>query len=109
MSRKLRYDIPGRDHRIHFDEIGGAPSPARWREIFAADLPEVAGLSEKSARALPFRMASDFLEQLREYGRAMSTVEWPEYSDRALIGALVAGVALPCLAALLFSRLDITD
>ena len=44
MSRKLRYDIPGRDHRIHFDEIGGAPSPARWREIFAADLPEVAGL-----------------------------------------------------------------
>lgn len=44
MSRKLKYDIPGRDHRIYFDEFVGAPSLARWREIFAPDVPEVAGL-----------------------------------------------------------------
>ena len=72
-------------------------------------LPEVAGLSEKSARVLPFRAATDFLDQLREHGRHLATAAWPEYGSGPLLGALVASLALPCLAALLFSRLDITD
>ncbi len=72
-------------------------------------LPEVAGLSESSARVLPFRAATDFLDQLREHGRHLATAAWPEYGSGPLVGALVASLALPCLAALLFSRLDITD
>ena len=72
-------------------------------------LPEVAGLSEKAARALPFRAATDFLDQLREFGRHLATADWPEYGARPLLGAVIATLALPCLAALVFSRLDITD
>lgn len=43
MSRKLKYDIPGRDHRISVDALGGEPTLERWREIFA---PDVTDLSE---------------------------------------------------------------
>jgi tRNA (guanine-N7-)-methyltransferase len=38
MSRTLKYDIPGRDFRVYFDEYGGPPSLARWAEIFAPDV-----------------------------------------------------------------------
>jgi tRNA (guanine-N7-)-methyltransferase len=44
VSRKLKYDIPGRDHRIAPDEFGEAPSLARWREIFAPDVDDVSEL-----------------------------------------------------------------
>jgi hypothetical protein len=38
VSRKLKYDIPGRDFRIYLDEYGEPPSIARWEEIFAPDV-----------------------------------------------------------------------
>jgi tRNA (guanine-N7-)-methyltransferase len=44
MSRKLKYDIPGRDFRIYFDEYGEPPSIARWAEIFAPDVEPPLGL-----------------------------------------------------------------
>jgi tRNA (guanine-N7-)-methyltransferase len=44
VSRKLKYDIPGRDFRIYFDEYGEPPSVARWEEIFAPDVPPPLGL-----------------------------------------------------------------
>ena len=72
-------------------------------------LPEVIGLREATARALPVRAASDFLAQVSEFGRHLATAEWPAYGAGPLLGALVAVVGLPALAALLFSRLDITD
>lgn len=72
-------------------------------------LPEVVGLADETARALPFRAAADFLAQLREFGRRLATAEWPEYDLTAATGAAIAVLGLPLLAALLFSRLDITD
>jgi len=39
VSRKLKYDIPGRDFRIYVDEYGGPPSLERWAELFAVDVP----------------------------------------------------------------------
>ena len=44
VSRKLKYDIPGRDFRIYFDEYGEPPSVARWEEIFAPDVQPPLGL-----------------------------------------------------------------
>jgi tRNA (guanine-N7-)-methyltransferase len=44
VSRKLKYDIPGRDFRIYFDEYGEPPSIARWEEIFAPDVQPPLGL-----------------------------------------------------------------
>jgi tRNA (guanine-N7-)-methyltransferase len=44
VSRKLKYDIPGRDFRIYFDEYGEPPSIARWEEIFAPDVEPPLGL-----------------------------------------------------------------
>jgi tRNA (guanine-N7-)-methyltransferase len=44
VSRKLKYDIPGRDFRIYFDEYGEPPSLARWEEIFAPDVQPPLGL-----------------------------------------------------------------
>jgi tRNA (guanine-N7-)-methyltransferase len=38
VSRTLKYDIPGRDFRIYFDEYGKPPSLERWAEIFAPDV-----------------------------------------------------------------------
>jgi ABC-type transport system involved in multi-copper enzyme maturation permease subunit len=72
-------------------------------------LPEVIGLSPTAARALPLRAAADFLDQLREFGRHLATAEWPAYGLLGLTGALVAVLGLPLLAALIFSRLDLTD
>jgi len=72
-------------------------------------LPEVLGLSRESARLLPFRAAGDFLAQLEEFGRMLATRHWPEYGAGAAAGALAAAFGLPLLAALLFSRTDLTD
>ena len=72
-------------------------------------LPEVIGLSEQTARILPVRAATDFLDQLREFGRHLATADWPEYGAGPLAGAAFAILALPWAAALLFSRLDITE
>jgi tRNA (guanine-N7-)-methyltransferase len=44
VSRKLKYDIPGRDFRIYLDEYGEPPSIARWEEIFAPDVEPPLGL-----------------------------------------------------------------
>jgi tRNA (guanine-N7-)-methyltransferase len=44
VSRKLKYDIAGRDFRIYFDECGEPPSIARWQEIFAPDVRPPLGL-----------------------------------------------------------------
>jgi tRNA (guanine-N7-)-methyltransferase len=38
VSRRLKYDIPGRDFRVYEDEIGVPPRLARWEEIFAPDV-----------------------------------------------------------------------
>ncbi len=72
-------------------------------------LPEVLGLSKEAARLLPFRAAGDFLAQLEEHGRMLATRHWPEYGAGAALGALGAALGLPLLAALLFSRADLTD
>jgi tRNA (guanine-N7-)-methyltransferase len=44
MSRTLKFDIPGRDFRIYFDEYAAPPSLARWAELFADDVPVVRDL-----------------------------------------------------------------
>jgi tRNA (guanine-N7-)-methyltransferase len=44
VSRKLKYDIPGRDHRLPPDAFDGPASLARWREIFAPDVDDVSEL-----------------------------------------------------------------
>jgi len=72
-------------------------------------LPEVVGLSEAAARALPVRTATDYLHQLAEFGRHVSTAEWPPYGAGPIIGALLAILGLPLLSAFLFSRLNITE
>ena len=72
-------------------------------------LPEVIGLSPTAARALPFRAAADFLDQLREFGRHLATADWPSYGVQGVVGALFAVVGLPLLASLFFARLDITE
>ena len=72
-------------------------------------IPEVIGLQAQTARILPFRAATDFLDQLREFGRHFATAAWPQYGWVGLTGALLASIGLPLLAAGLFSRLDITE
>ena len=54
-------------------------------------------------------IATDFLYQIREFGRHLATAAWPEYTRLAWAGAAVAILALPALAAAIFTRLDITD
>jgi len=44
MPRTLKFDIPGRDFRIYFDEYAEPPSLARWAELFADDVPVVRDL-----------------------------------------------------------------
>lgn len=74
-----------------------------------AYLPEVLGLSPAASHALPFRAATDSLYQIREFGRHLATALWPEYTQTAMVGAAVAVLLLPALAAAIFTRLDITD
>ncbi|HEX5135600.1 MAG TPA: ABC transporter permease subunit [Planctomycetota bacterium] len=72
-------------------------------------LPEVMGLAPGAARTLPFRAASDYLGSLVDFGRHLSTAEWPHYGALHLLGALIAGIGLPLLGAVFFSRVDLTD
>lgn len=72
-------------------------------------IPEVIGLQARTARILPFRAATDFLDQLREFGRHFATAAWPHYGWIGVTGAVLAVFGLPLLAAALFARLDITD
>ena len=72
-------------------------------------LPEVIGLSPETARVMPFRASSDYLDQLLQFGRRLATAEWPEYGLAGVAGALVAAVGIPVFAAFAFARLDITD
>lgn len=72
-------------------------------------LPEVVGLAPGTARALPFRAASDYLGSLVEFGRHLSTAEWPGYGALHFLGALVAAFGLPALGAAFFHRVDLTD
>jgi ABC-type transport system involved in multi-copper enzyme maturation permease subunit len=72
-------------------------------------IPEVIGLSAQTALILPFRAATDFLDQLDEFGRHYATAAWPHYGWVGVTGALLAAFGLPLLAAALFARLDITD
>jgi ABC-type Na+ efflux pump permease subunit len=72
-------------------------------------LPEVIGLRPETARVLPFRAAADFLDQLRAFGRHLATAEWPAYDAGAVLGAFSAVFVLPLLAALFFTRVDLTD
>jgi tRNA (guanine-N7-)-methyltransferase len=44
MSRTLKFDIPGRDCRIYFDEYAEPPSLTRWAELFADDVAVVRDL-----------------------------------------------------------------
>jgi len=72
-------------------------------------LPEVMGLKASTARALPFRAASDYLSGLVDFGRHLSTAEWPAYGALHLLGAVVAAIGLPVLGAAFFGRVDLTD
>ncbi len=72
-------------------------------------LPEVMGLAPDAARALPFRAASDSLSGLVDFGRRLSTAEWPSYGAAHLLGALGAAVGLPLLGSIFFGRVDLTD
>jgi hypothetical protein len=72
-------------------------------------LPEVVGLAPEGARVLPFRAASDYLSGLVEFGRHLSTAEWPAYGALHLLGALAAAVGIPLLSAAIFGRVDLTD
>jgi len=72
-------------------------------------LPEVMGLAPEGARMLPFRAATDYLVALVDFGRHLSTAEWPAYGALHLLGALVAALGLPLLGAAFFSRVDLTD
>jgi len=44
MSRTLKFDIPGRDYRIYFDEYGDTPSLERWADLFEGSVPKVTEL-----------------------------------------------------------------
>ncbi len=72
-------------------------------------LPEVLNLNPASAHALPFRAASDYLARIRDFGRNLSTSEWPQDHSLAIWGACIAVLGLPLLASLYFSRAEITD
>jgi len=72
-------------------------------------LPEVMGLRPATARVLPFRAASDYLSGLVDFGRHLSTAEWPAYGALHLLGVIVAAIGLPLLGAAFFSRVDLTD
>jgi hypothetical protein len=72
-------------------------------------LPEVMGLAPGTARALPFRAAADYLSSLVDFGRHLSTAEWPHYGAPHLLGAAVAALGLPLLGAAFFNRVDLTD
>jgi hypothetical protein len=72
-------------------------------------LPELAGLGPEDARVLPFRAASEYLEELVKFGRHLSDTEWPAYGWREVLGVAAAAAGLPLLGAAFFSLVDLTD
>ncbi len=72
-------------------------------------LPEVLGLTAENARNLPLRASTDYLDQVREFGRHLATASWPDYPATAWMWSIGIVVGLPLLAAALFFRRDITD
>jgi len=72
-------------------------------------LPELLNLSPSQARMLPQRAAAEALAQLEVHGRRWANTDWPDYSSDSAVGALLCCAGFPILAALIFSRLDITD
>jgi ABC-type transport system involved in multi-copper enzyme maturation permease subunit len=72
-------------------------------------LPELLNLSPSQTRMLPQRAAAEAIAQLEVHGRRWANTDWPDYSTGTVVGALICCAGFPILAALIFSRLDITD
>ena len=72
-------------------------------------LPELLGLTEKTARLLPQRAATASFAQFEIFAKRQADYNWQEYSGASLVAALVLCLGLPLLGALLFRRLDLTD
>jgi len=72
-------------------------------------LPELLGLTQRTARLLPQRAATEAFAQFETYARRQTDYNWQEYSGSSLIAAVVLCLGLPLLAALLFRRLYLTD
>lgn len=72
-------------------------------------LPELLNLSPAQTRMLPQRAAAEAIAQLEVHGHRWANTDWPDYSSGPAIGALICCAGFPILAALIFSRLDITD
>lgn len=72
-------------------------------------LPDVLGLADDVAAVSPLRATEGFWIQLRDFGRGLSSAQWPSYGARELGGALVFVLGLPLAAALVFGRVELTD
>lgn len=72
-------------------------------------LPEIVGAGGAMGAWFPFRAAETYLGHLQEFGRGLSTARWPALPLGAALGGAAGALGLPVLAALLFSRLDLTD
>jgi len=72
-------------------------------------LPELFGLTEKTARLLPQRAATASFAQFEIFAKRQADYNWQEYSGASLLGAVVLCLGLPLIGALLFRRLDLTD
>ncbi len=72
-------------------------------------LPDVLGLANDVAAASPLRATEGFWVQLRDFGRGLSSAQWPSYGAQELGGALVFVLGLPLAAALVFGRAELTD
>ncbi|MFQ5846024.1 MAG: ABC transporter permease subunit [Planctomycetota bacterium] len=72
-------------------------------------LPDAVGLSESAARVSPPAASEELWLQLRDFGRGLSSAQWPGYGALPALGAVVFVAGLPLLAAGLFSRAELTD
>jgi len=72
-------------------------------------LPELLGLTQKTARLLPQRAATESFAQFEIFAHRQADYNWQEYSGSSLGAAVVLCVGLPILGALVFARLDLTD
>jgi len=72
-------------------------------------LPELLGLTERTARLLPQRAATASFAQFEIFAKRQADYNWQEYTGASLLAALALCLGLPLLGALLFQRLDLTD
>ena len=72
-------------------------------------LPDVLSLGDDVAATSPLRATEGFWVQLRDFGRGLSSAQWPSYGAQELGGALVFVLGLPFAAALVFGRVELTD